>query len=423
MCLRLQLLSELKRWVYLNFHISVQKQDQEPGVWKEYQLKLFFSADIVGSTAFKQKPGVDASVWFTAVLSFYHKAEIEFIRKWRHFQEQIEASVEVRAEWFGDEPEVWKTLGDEILFVKKITHPMQAFLAVQAWCLTLESIRAGFLEKDDYKGLDVKSSVWIADFPLKNREVVLGEARPNGEDDYVYINNKSLKAYYSTKSTQETKNLVRDFIGPSIDTGFRLGAFTSPRKLVISLELAYLLASEQFYAEINEKWHLLGVSRISHFIFRYEGRHILKGVMGGRPYPIFWIDLDAENHVHRTEEDLLSLDRPSAIKIRNFLEAILDEFCDYFSRPMFDASLRHTSENLAGFADIHNPISNEVSNKIEEYKNNIDESFRKRENELSDIASQDSESQEVVAGNNKVDADELKKKLRERLAKIRSDPS
>lgn len=360
----------------------------EEAPWRQYSLKIFFSADIVGSTAFKQEPQAKAVNWFDMVMSFYHQMELNFIKKWREITEQVRNKSNIDL-WFGEQPVVWKTLGDEILFVKDVTHPMQAYLAVRAWVLTLEEIKGTFRAKHK-NDLDVKASSWLADFPLKNKEVVLGRVIPNGDDDYNYLNELALELFYSAnklnnKWSKTQGSLVRDFVGPSIDTGFRLGGLTSPRRLIISVELAYLLACEQSYAEENEKWHAIGPTNISRFVFRYEGRKPLKGVLGGRPYPVFWIDLDSENKMHRGEEDLLSLERPSSSKIKSFIDAVFDEFKDYLARPMFCSSLSNTSVDEGGFADCHSVICPKTIEDIELYASEIQEKEEKRRKELEDI--------------------------------------
>jgi len=66
-----------------------------------------------------------------------------------------------------------------------------------------------------------------------------------------------------------------DFLGSSIDIGFRLSRFASPRKFIFSVELAYVLSAPGKLIENG---------------FRYHGKEILKGVLANRPYPIFWLD-------------------------------------------------------------------------------------------------------------------------------------
>lgn len=322
--------------------------------WDNYQLRLFFSADVVGSTAFKQMPeggnggslGADPR-WFEMVLSFYHQAEKAFSERWASYMRHLDGS-DGTERWFGEAPEVWKTVGDEVLFTKVVEHPMQAVIATHAWCHALEDMRRQLKEK--FK-LDVKSCVWLADFPLHNQEVVLGYAQPGSDDDYIALNRKALASFHNGQ-TIDRRMMLRDFIGPSIDTGFRLGTFASPRKLIISLELAHLLATEQAYAESNPGWHAKGPSQIRKFIFRYEGKHPLKGVIGGSPYPIFWIDLDAESALNRAEDSLIQAVPPTSHQVKDFTGAMLNRFHALLSAPCF-----FKDESTPDIASIHAVIS------------------------------------------------------------------
>jgi hypothetical protein len=67
------------------------------------------------------------------------------------------------------------------------------------------------------------------------------------------------------------KGLVEDFIGPSIDAGFRIADGATPSKLVVSVDLALLL--------------LAGTDPLELY---FEGTQSLHGVLDGRPYPIIW---------------------------------------------------------------------------------------------------------------------------------------
>jgi len=79
-----------------------------------------------------------------------------------------------------------------------------------------------------------------------------------------------------------TQNSV-DFIGSSIDCGFRLTKFSSPRRLVVSLDLLWMFA-ESFLA-------CLKTTVYRAIQFKYHGEHDLKGVFSGKRYPVFWYDL------------------------------------------------------------------------------------------------------------------------------------
>lgn len=118
-------------------------------------LRLFLSADIVGSTAFKQNASalqaqeqsathshVNRSPfpsWFTIVLQFYQQAEQSFAMQWQEISTQNTSGD--GDDFFGDPPELWKTIGDEVLFSKRIDHPWQAVVCMHAWVATIEGLR------------------------------------------------------------------------------------------------------------------------------------------------------------------------------------------------------------------------------------------------------------------------------------------
>lgn len=349
--------------------------------WEGYHLRLFFSADVVGSTAFKQKPeggangelGADPA-WFGMVLSFYHQAEKAFAQHWENYEKQFQQDGRL---WFGEAPEVWKTVGDEVLFTKIVSHPMQAIMAIHAWCHTLDDLRRQLRSKFS---LDVKSCVWLADFPLRNQEVVLGHIKSGEDDDYPVLNREGLAAFYGA-SARSKHNMLRDFIGPAIDTGFRLGALSSPRKLIVSLELAHLLAVEQAYAESNPGWHSKGPSEIRKFVFRYDGKHILKGVLGGHPYPVFWIDLDTESVLNRAEDSLVRSLNPTSHEIKAFTAAMLDEHPKYLARPCFE---RNEGEPV--MAPDHSCIDEGLSKALEDRATHFRMKEERLSQERSDIA-------------------------------------
>lgn len=292
--------------------------------WEKPYLRLFFSADIVGSTALKQKRGTDASnkpiypAWFNTVLAFYHGAEQSFHNNWKEFKSLANGDSSYH-HWFGEPPEIWKTVGDEVLFSKAIRHPTQAVLAIHVWIKTLSDIAE---QLRDEHGLSVKSSAWLADFPVRNQEVILGLSKPAEDDEYPFANHSALGSYYANREVKA----IREFIGPSIDTGFRLGAFSSPRKLVVSVELAYMLAVEQSKAEKGASGYSVGAMSLRNFSFRYEGKHLMKGVLGGSPYPVFWIDLAPEDPINRTEDAVLDVAKPRAHQVREFAEAMLEAY-------------------------------------------------------------------------------------------------
>lgn len=67
-----------------------------------------------------------------------------------------------------------------------------------------------------------------------------------------------------------------DYLGPEVDTGFRIGKCTRPGMLVVSVELAELLA------EIP--------TQLRSMVGKIVGWEQLKGVWEERHYPVIWVD-------------------------------------------------------------------------------------------------------------------------------------
>lgn len=196
------------------------------------------------------------------------------------------------ARYLWEAPELWKTIGDEVLFTKRIDHPVQAGVCLGVWIQTLGELR----EKLRVHKLDVKATAWLADFPVRNNEIILQKNAVHTLDvdedqHYIFSNQAAFDAFYNKHPDDPPAEILRDFIGPSIDTGFRLGGFASDRKLVMSVELAYVIAAEQVRASERRQIYNLGTFVLPDFMFKYEGRHSLKGVLGRVPYPIIWVDL------------------------------------------------------------------------------------------------------------------------------------
>lgn len=280
-------------------------------------LRLFLSADIVGSTAFKQ--GSDEREWFAVVLRFYQLAEAELMRHWSLGQGSHSKGKQMDS-LYGDPPTLWKTIGDEVTFSKKLTHPAQAVTTLHAWIATLAEVRL-LLRKHR---LDVKASAWLADFPLRNREIVLRYAASEerigdtGDDEYFHWwNDQLLQKFIANGGV----GFIKDYVGPSIDTGFRLSANASPRKLAISVELAHLLAGED--ARANDPIYNMGSFQLKPFLFRYDNMAPLKGVLSGAPYPTLWLDVLPSDPLHIAEDELAGVVAPTALKVRKFAEAYI----------------------------------------------------------------------------------------------------
>ena len=212
----------------------------------EQRLLLFMSVDLAGSTAFKSKTVTEKiQPWLKVFVDFYH----EFPTKLRgqYLAGKPDSKNPLKS------PEMWKAIGDELVFVAKIGNGGEVPEHLRHFRETVRYYRE--IVQDVDAKLDLKATAWIAGFPVYNSAIFLPETEQNG-------------------SKRE------DYIGPSIDTGFRLGKVATSRRFVISVELAYLLASLQATTK-----------HLNEFDFYYDGGVELKGVLSGFPYPVIWTDL------------------------------------------------------------------------------------------------------------------------------------
>ncbi len=387
------------------------------------RLKIFFGADIVGSTALKQpfdpsdvpRSIERARAWENIVTKFYSDSQVILQEEWSKLVkifDQVNDSIfpNLAKTVCGPRPHFWKSLGDEVLFWKECTHPFQVRTIVICWMNTLARIREnlgqwkprrspsapssesrGKKDDDDFmivpsfidlKGLDVKSSVWSAEFPVRNR--------------ILPANAGSVIAYESSRSdltaTPKTKTVDRksdelissiyrsisdsdahedfsdgnayrgnasrlDFIGPGIDTGFRIASFATKTRMALSVDVAFMLSHLEIWRkrpteddaspgiEPDElqrlKRHLANVSVKGQYNtykrekdripaedlwIHFSGTDYLKGVLGGIKYPKFWIDTTKLDTFESKKEALYIIDKPR----QKLMDSDIKNFCISF---------------------------------------------------------------------------------------------
>lgn len=213
-------------------------------------LRIVLSIDLAGSTAFKKFTEVgEESPWIVAFEKFYMAVPLEL-------EKAYDTGI---PQYCNREPycsvarfKVLKTLGDEILFQVELRRHEEAIYHVHAAREAVRSINDRLSRNNRF--LQCKPTAWLAGFPVVNSEI--------------YMDHSDLSSPV-------------DYIGPSMDAGFRLAQLSSPRRFIVSFDLAQMLA------------HALdgvGDSDRRPRLF-YDGSETLPGVLGGIPYPIIWIDL------------------------------------------------------------------------------------------------------------------------------------
>ncbi len=219
-----------------------------------WKLKIFFSVDLVSSTLFKAKKhekGDDVE-WCIAFQDFVYDFPAGLEKEYSKINSQKFPQV--------DTPPVWKMLGDEILFYSDLKNYRETVPHVIAFASALKKYNDS-LDSKNVPIIRCKGTVWLAGFPLSNIEI----------------------------SYQAEDREITDFIGPSIDTGFRIGKHSTKRKLCLSVESVYMLC--EAIRDIGKE----GIEKIFSFRFRFEGLVELQGVFNNTPYPVFWIDLDNDD--------------------------------------------------------------------------------------------------------------------------------
>jgi hypothetical protein len=202
-------------------------------------IRLFLSTDIVGSTSYKAGLGYqDDTPWPDVFKRFFRNYPILLTGR---------AALEFEDEDSLPPLEVWKVMGDEVIFMVEPSCAEHVVLILRALFNAMTDY-----ERDYFEGapLRLKSTAWLALFPRPNIEIEIPELGERGGAGQV------------------------DFIGPDIDLGFRVAKFARPSMITVPLDLAETL---------------LKAANADRIEFHLAGREPLKGVFNEWPYPIIWV--------------------------------------------------------------------------------------------------------------------------------------
>jgi hypothetical protein len=205
--------------------------------------RLFLSVDMVGSTEFKARfTGQAAEGWLATFKAFFTNFPLM-------------VAGQLGFEFLDDEHtpaiEVWKVMGDEVVFTTEPKSPEEVTSTLLALLRTMRMYEEKHFQE---LPLRLKGTAWLADMNGPNIEIEIPEL-----------------------SSGQAAHL--DYIGPDIDLGFRIAKFARPGTIVISLDVLEVIMRARNGATTA---------------LYLAGREALKGVLFGRPYPIVWI-LGAED--------------------------------------------------------------------------------------------------------------------------------
>lgn len=179
----------------------------------------------------------------------------------------------------------WKALGDELIYSFKISDRKQLHHYV---CAFLAAIRHNDRALKEKNYIRLKGSAWTAGFPVRNREIRLPMPVVNigGYPESIY------------------PYPALDYLGPDMDIGFRLGKYTWPGFLIVSMDLAQLLGQYAHHDQVRIK---------------FLGWEKLKGVWLDRPYPIYWAVLPREYKYQNPYTEYEKGDETESALLKNWI--------------------------------------------------------------------------------------------------------
>ena len=219
------------------------KQKHQKKNNREPRTVIFMSVDISGSTSVKDSMHVHhhKPVWLEPFEAFFSD-----------FPERLLVEIDLV---FADKKKkadvyVWKLIGDEIVFKFNPGSVDEAVRVVKAFYKSIVDYDEELFKRWP---LRVKGTVWAAAFLERNIEIKIPERMHWKDSDQA---------------------IHTDYLGPDVDTGFRIAHYAPAGGVIISLNLAEAIANSEEQSGLN---------------FHYVGREVLKGVFSGRPYPLIFL--------------------------------------------------------------------------------------------------------------------------------------
>lgn len=276
-----------------------------------YRVRLFLSVDLTGSTAYKHNSKSNNSEW-TKVFNDFYKDFPELLKQ--NYYSVCEEFINGQGELVPSEkedgaPKIWKTIGDEILFLTNISSLCHLSSCIKAFIKTLKE----FGKTIDCHQLNTKGNAWVCSFPTPNHSFRTGIFSSPGHATDISILSES-------QELEVDKNPHHfDFLGKGIDAGFRISKNSSIDKLTISPGLALLLCECRSNKQITKFEENLW----------FDETQVFKGVANGSNYPVITINTfrdEKEEQINELERFLLHKNNPADIeKLTHYLTKFMEK--------------------------------------------------------------------------------------------------
>lgn len=266
----------------------------------QYRVRLFLSVDLTGSTAFKNKQK-NPRDWLPKFEEFYSEFKGIFASR---FAAICAKNHNLCNDFAKELPKLWKTVGDELIFVNRVHSHAQVITYVSAFKEAMEVYSNQKLKDHE---LDVKGNGWLASFPYPNQTI-----------NVHYNPSEMVTEEIETKADEHPHSY--EFLGSGIDSGFRISKNSTASFFTISPSLALAICM------VKRNEDTLG--KLGKFEVIFNGLNQLKGVIEGDDFPILGINTERDIERDALNKTIRSLSG-AVIADQNTLAEYLKKFERY----------------------------------------------------------------------------------------------
>lgn len=301
--------------------------------------RIFLSVDIVGSSGIKMgkalglghvdsvsSPNKESSTpniydgWIQNFSDFFGGFYQLFRDEWIKLNRKYKDEPEI-CNLFDLAPVLWKTIGDEAVYSVKIDHPDKVIVTIYCWHRAQKRFRSMYPETK------IKSTIFGAGFPVTNTELMFDRLFPHKDkrwSDNIMLRSMHLIEQYDAMSDIDANSYIREYLGPSMDAGFRLTDYASSSITPLSLDVSWYLAAEPVFKEISQLQYEIPNQR-------FMGENVLRSVWNEMEYPIFYLNTGHDIPIEErriTARGKLTADAPkdaSRSDIRDYCTLIFED--------------------------------------------------------------------------------------------------